>query len=266
MAQIPLDHQPLFSRRVLDKSLPTSAIPEHHKSLLDAWAQAIRDGSLRHRSEQQARGPFIEKFFVRLLGYRPFGHGSTEFTVSEETRTGSGSADLALGHFGPGFGKVLAPVELKGADTPNLDISMPGRQKSPVQQVWEYAMDTPHAKFLVLSNMLEIRLYAVGYTRRVYERFDLLDLADDAAEYHRFMRVLSADQLLGGHTASLLDESVKRELEVTRSLYADYRRWRIQLITALAQANDLDPGALNAPSQKLLDRVLFRLYAVWCGT
>ena len=261
MAQIPLDHLPLFSRRVLDKNLSQEAVPAVHQQLLSQWAATIRDGSLRRRGEQQIRGPFIERFFVKLLGYLPFGSGSAPHTVSEEARTGAGSADAALGHFGPAGDTVVAPVELKGADTPNLDISMPGRQKSPVQQVWEYAMDTPHAKFLVLSNMLEIRVYAVGHTRRVYERFDLLDVADDSAEYHRLMRVLSADQLLGGHTASLLDESTKREREITRELYADYKRWRIQLITALAHANDLAPGALIGPSQKLLDRVLFVAFA-----
>lgn len=261
MAQIPLDHQSLFSRRVLDRNLPVSPVPEAHQRLLSDWAMAIRDGSLRRRSEQQIRGPFIEKFFVKLLGYQPFGSGNAAYTVSEEARTGTGSADLALGHFGPATHKVVAPVELKGADTPNLDISLPGRHKSPVQQVWEYAMDTPHAKFLVLSNMLEIRLYAVGYTRRVYERFDLLELADDPAQYHRFMRVLGADQLLGGFTAQLLDESIRREQEITRALYADYKRWRIHLIAALADANGMDPGAMIAPSQKLLDRVLFVAFA-----
>lgn len=261
MAQIPLDHQSLFSRRVLDRNLPTTAVPEAHKKLLTEWASAIRDGSLRRRTERQIRGPFIEKFFVKLLGYQPFGSGSASYTVSEEAKTGAGSADLALGRFGPDAHQVLAPVELKAADTPNLDISMPGRHKSPVQQVWEYAMDTPHAKFLVLSNMLEVRLYAVGHTRRVYERFDLLDLADDPAVYHRFMRALSADQLLGGHTAKLLDESSRIEQEITRSLYTDYKRWRVQLITALSHANDLEPSRLIAPSQKLLDRVLFVAFA-----
>ena len=78
VAQIPLDHPSLFSRRVLDRSLPASPVPEAHQRLLIDWANAVHDGSLRHRSEQQIRGPFIEKFFVKLLGYRPFGSGSAE--------------------------------------------------------------------------------------------------------------------------------------------------------------------------------------------
>ncbi len=260
MAQKPLDHQPLFNARLLERVLSDEPVPPGHQQLLSEWAEAIRSGAIRQRSEQQIRGPFIQKFFVELLGYVPFASAS-EFTVTHEARTGMGSADVALGRFGARGDEVVAPVELKGADTPNLDIMMPGRQKSPVQQVWEYAMDTPNCKFLVLSNMLEIRLYAVGHTRRVYERFDLLEVADSPRQYHRLMRLLGAGNLLGGDTAQLLNESARFEKEITRALYADYKSWRIQLITALAQANALDPGALIAPAQKLLDRVLFVAFA-----
>lgn len=260
MAQTPPDHQALFNARLLERVLPQAPVPPAHQQLLDEWAEAIRSGAIRQRSEQQIRGPFIQKFFVEMLGYVPFASAS-EFTVTHEARTGTGSADVALGRFGAQGDEVVAPVELKGADTPNLDIMMPGRQKSPVQQVWEYAMDTPNCKFLVLSNMLEIRLYAVGHTRRVYERFDLLEVADNPRHYHRLLLLLGADQLLGGGTAQLLDESARVEKEITRALYQDYKSWRIQLITELAQANAREPGALIAPAQKLLDRVLFVAFA-----
>jgi hypothetical protein len=130
-----------------------------------------------------------------------------------------------------------------------------------VQQAWEYAMDLPNCKFVLLSNMLEIRLYAVGHTRRVYERFDLLEVAEHPAHYQRLMLLLGADNLLSGRTLALLNESGQIEKQITRELYADYKRWRIQLITALAQANDLAPGALITPAQKLLDRVLFVAFA-----
>lgn len=49
-------------------------------------------------------------------------------------------------------------MELKGTDTPDLDAIMPGRYESPVQQVWEYAMDTPGCQFPLVSNIVEIRL------------------------------------------------------------------------------------------------------------
>ncbi len=260
MAQQPLDHQALFNARLIARSLTTVATPPAHQQLLSDWADTIRSGAIRGRSEQQIRGSFTQKFFVELLGYTAFG-SATHFTMGDENFVGKGRADVVLGHFGPNGDQVIAPVELKGADTPNLDVTMPGRYKSPVQQAWEYAMDTPNCKFLLVSNMLEIRLYAVGHTRRVYERFDLVEMADNPQHYQRLMLLLGADNLLGGRTAALLAESGQIEKQITRELYADYKRWRIQLITALAQANDLPPGALITPAQKLLDRILFVAFA-----
>ena len=260
MPQTPLDHQPLFNARLIARSIAAQSTPPAHQQLLDDWAKVIRSGAIRQRGEQQIRGAFTQKFFCELLGYSAFGT-ATPYTLADENYVGKGRADLVLGHFGPQGDQILVPVELKGADTPNLDLMMPGRYKSPVQQVWEYAMDLPNAKFLLLTNMLEIRLYAVGHTRRVYERFDILELADSPTQYQRLMLLLGADGLLGGRTLALLNESGQIEKQITRELYADYKRWRIQLITALAHANDLAPGALITPAQKLLDRILFVAFA-----
>ena len=53
-------------------------------------------------------------------------------------------------------------MELKGAKTRDLDAIMPGRNKSPVQQAWEYGMDAKGAKWVMVTNYLELRLYAIG--------------------------------------------------------------------------------------------------------
>ena len=57
-----------------------------------------------------------------------------------------GSVDLALGRFGGKPPEILAPFELKGAKTKDLDAIMPGRNKTPVQQAWEYAMNARGVK------------------------------------------------------------------------------------------------------------------------
>jgi hypothetical protein len=256
MVQSPLDTPSLFNARLIKQSVPSAAVPPAHQQVLDEWAETIRSGAIRQHSEQQIRGSFTQKIFCEVLGYSGFG-SAPNFTLSHETAVGKGRADTVLGHFGPEGNQPMVPMELKGADTPNLDLTMAGRYKSPVQQAWEYAMDLPNCKFLLLSNMLEIRLYAVGHTRRVYERFGLLDLASSSVAYQRFMLLLGADNLLGGRTLALLNESGQIEKQITRALYTDYRRWRVQLITALAHANELPPGELITPAQKLLDRVLF---------
>ena len=257
-----LFHQPLFNQSLLKKRIPAQPTPAAHKKILHDWAATIRDGSLHQQKETSIRGPFIRKFFVELLGYKPFGEGGMEWTVHEEQQTGPGSADAALGYFTGQHRRVVAPVELKGGDTQNLDAIMPGRHKSPVQQAWEYANDTRDCQWVLLSNMLEIRLYAVSHTRQVYERWDILDLADSDAEYQRFRLILGADNLLGGRTAQLLKDSAGADKAITQALYRDYRQWRQTLIIALAQHNPDSPFAsIIEHAQTILDRVLFIAFA-----
>ena len=268
MSTLPLDHQNLFNARLIARSSAGDAVPPAHQQVLSDWAEAIRSGAIRQQKEQQIRSAFVQKIFCEVLGYTTFGSGNAgSYSLADESYVGKGRVDVVLGQFGgaesgkPHNDRVLVPLELKGPNTSNLDVMMPGRFKSPVQQVWEYAMDTPHAKFLLLTNMLEIRLYAVGYTRRVYERFDLLEIADNPAQFQRMQLLLGVNNLLGGRTLELLNESGAIEKQITRELYADYKRWRIQLIIALAHANPIEPGALIAPVQKLLDRILFVAFA-----
>lgn len=259
----PLNHQPLFNARLITRSCAADAVPLAHQQILRDWSETIGNKSIYQQKEQHIRNAFVQKIFCEVLGYSTFG-SSGGYTLADEKYVGKGRVDVVLGRFGnnnPQDDQILVPFELKGADTPDLDVMMSGRFKSPVQQVWEYAMDVPNAKFLLLTNMLEIRLYAVGHTRRVYERFDLLEIANNPAEYHRFQLLLSVNNLLGGRTLELLNESGAIEKQITRELYADYRRWRVQLIIALAQSNDLEPKVLIAPVQKLLDRILFVAFA-----
>ncbi len=257
-----LFHNPLFNQALLKKRLPTQPTPAAHKKILHDWAATIRDGSIHKQKETSIRGPFIRKFFVELLGYKPFGEGGGEWTVHEEQQTGPGSADAALGYFAASARRVVAPVELKGGDTQNLDAIMPGRHKSPVQQAWEYANDTQDCQWVLLSNMLEIRLYAISQTRQVYERWDILDLADSDTEYQRFRLILGADNLLGGRTAQLLKDSAGADKAITQALYRDYRQWRQTLIIALAQSNPGLPfAAIIEHAQTILDRVLFIAFA-----
>ncbi|MDR5757916.1 Eco57I restriction-modification methylase domain-containing protein [Caballeronia sp. LZ035] len=258
---MPSSHEPLFNQRFLANRVSSQPTPPEHKKILHDWASAIKAGTLRKQKETEVRGPFIQRFFVDILGYRPFGSGGHNWTINDEKRTGNGSADTALGHYDATDKRVFAPVELKGADTPNLDAIMPGRHKSPVMQAWEYAMDTPGCQFLLVSNMVEIRLYAVGHTRQVYERFDILELADSDAAYWKFRQLLGADRFLNGETTKLLKESGLAEKEVTRRLYSDYKTWRVNLLIALMQSTGKPADELLEPVQKLLDRVLFVAFA-----
>lgn len=246
---------PLFNARLIEKNIRNpKPLPSEHEAVLTAWAENLTKGI--YDSETKNDGQFIQRILVDVLGYSESAHGST-WTVQKNQPVGKGNVDVALGEFSTESTTIIAPFELKGAKTKDLDAIMPGRNKSPVQQAWEYAMDAKGAKWVLVSNYREIRLYAVGYGRKDYECFDLTSLTQPE-NYARFMLLLSAKNLLGEQTLNLLKESEKAGKEITNRLYADYRTLRENVIRTLKQDNPSVPELeIISYAQTILDRVLF---------
>lgn len=250
----------LFNRKTLARHIKPDSLPEDHLAALEAWAELIRDGRIYSLKEVALHGQFTSKIVEGVLGYHGPA-GGAEYTVATEQTILRGSVDLALGRFGGKKPEILAPFELKGADTRDLDAIMPGRNKSPVQQAWEYAMNARGVKWVLVSNYIELRLYGFGEGTAAYESFRL-DQLTNPDEYARFMLLLSADSLLSGRTLDLLRESRREDKDITDKLYRDYKAQRLQLLGAVQEADDtieaLDAIAL---AQKILDRVLFIAFA-----
>ncbi|MDX5367395.1 MAG: N-6 DNA methylase [Alphaproteobacteria bacterium] len=250
----------LFNRKTLKRHL--HRIPENadHNATLEAWADLIASQRIFGLKETALRGDFTAKIIENVLGYRGPTAGA-EYTVAAEQAILRGSVDLALGRFGGKTSDIVAAFELKGAATRDLDAIMPGRNKSPVQQAWEYAMNAPGVKWVLVSNMIELRLYGFGEGTAAYESFRL-DRLTQHEEYARFMLLLSAENLLSGRTLELLKESRLEDKDITGKLYDDYSRLRIKLIGAVQSASKgIDPLDAIATAQKILDRVLFVAFA-----
>lgn len=253
---------PLFNKKIIQKKLNVAEIPAAHLSLLQSWKNRILSRDLEKQTEVALQGVFMQNVLVDILGYQAFGECET-YTVAKEYPIAGGAVDLALGRFcnDKQGDAVQAVFELKGAKTKNLDAIMSGRTKSPVQQAWDYAVNSKGCQWVLVSNYVEIRLYAFGYTKFVYESFELAKLTE-REEYARFMLCLQADNLLSGHTKQLLEQSQQAEKEITTQLYADYKSLREKLITRLMQDNpEIAPLELISPAQKLLDRILFVAFA-----
>ncbi len=250
----------LFNRKTLKRHVKPVPIPADHLAALATWAEMIHSGRVYGLKETALHGQFAAKIIEGVLGYHGPA-GGADYTVATEQAILRGSVDLALGRFGGKTPEILAPFELKGADTRDLDAIMPGRNKTPVQQAWEYAMNARGVKWVLVSNMIELRLYGFGEGTTAYEAFQL-DRLTDPDEYARFMLLLSADSLLSGRTLDLLKQSRAEDRDITDSLYQDYKTLRLKLIGAV-QAADAAIAPLDAiaVAQKILDRVLFIAFA-----
>ncbi len=246
--------QPLFSPKLIKSRFAALALPDSHRNTITEWADSLKSG-LNREKEESIRPAFLQHFFVAMLGYRLM--GGLAWTLHHEKGAASGSADAALGTFTTEQRQVVAPFELKGPKTANLDALMPGRHKSPVQQAWEYAIDLPGSQFVLVSNCIEVRLYALGYGRAAYERWQVPDLLQPE-HYASFTGLLHADNLLSGATAALLKDNAAQERAITLALYTDYKTLRQDLILGLHQQNPAVAFAdLVRHAQKLIDRLLF---------
>ena len=250
----------LFNRKTLKRHIKPAPIPAGHLAALNSWTDMIRSGRVYALKETALHGQFAAKIIEGVLGYHGPA-GGADYTVATEQAILRGSVDLALGRFGGKTPEILAPFELKGADTRDLDAIMPGRNKTPVQQAWEYAMNARGVKWVLVSNMIELRLYGFGEGTTAYEAFQL-DRLTDPDEYARFMLLLSADSLLSGRTLDLLKQSRAEDRDITDSLYQDYKALRLKLIGAVQAADPaIAPLDAIAVAQKILDRVLFIAFA-----
>ena len=255
-----MTHKPLLSIKVVSKAVSEilGPVPDDHLSIIKDWQEKTKFGS----SETNLDGSFITGFLCPLLGYAE-SNATGKWTIQKNTAiAGTGNVDVGIGHFtSDGKASLVAPFELKGPKTKDLDAIMPGRHKTPVQQAWEYAMDTKGAQWVLVSNMTEIRLYAVGYGRQAYEIFKLNEL-HQPKDYARFKLLLGAPALLGGGAASLLKLSETADKDITNRLYRDYKALRSNLIQGLQKHNvSLSVEDAIQYAQTILDRVLFIAFA-----
>jgi hypothetical protein len=232
------------------------------------YARTVNSAKFARMKETSARPLFIEEVLQKFLGYKKFSPDGPH-TLAHEEQAGTGSVDVALGHFALPDGKdnVIAPFELKGPTTTDLDAIMPGRGLSPVQQAWNYAIDLPGCRWVLVSNCVELRLYGFGRGREAFEQFDLRKL-DDRYEQERLWLLLSSGRLLDGATEALLRETDSAYKTITNELYGQYNELRSSLVQFLTDAPDgpkLTLAAAIEPAQKILDRILFIAFAQRTG-
>jgi len=224
------------------------------------WAEMAADPGIDLKNESQLEQEFNRVILQRVLGYTVSRPGIPGTMEAKQGIPGGTIVDVALGHFAPNQALIIAPLELKGPKVA-LDRIMPGRAKTPVQQAWDYAMDTPGARWVLICNMRELRLYAFGHGRQLHESFDLRKI-DQPDELRRLRLLLSADRLLTDETKQLLDRSAQADRDVTNQLYRDYKNVRGELTAFVAdQHPKISTEDRIRLVQTVLDRLLFIAFA-----
>jgi len=261
---------PLFNYKVVAEARKrfTPAPSTRQTEAVRSYVKTIKAPTFAKRKETEVRNLFVQRVLGDILGYTQI-DSEPPYTLAFERAIRRGSVDVALGRFGRTDrpDEIMAPFELKEPGTRDLDAIMPGRGRSPVQQAWDYAIDAPGSRWVLVSNCVEIRLYGFGRGRDAYELFDLTKL-DDPEEHARLCLILSAERLLGGATDALLRDTDGAYKNITNDLYSEYKELRDRLIGFLTGAVDGPKLTLLSAielAQKLLDRILFIAFAQRTG-
>lgn len=261
-------------RRYLDDHRAT-AIPglDATAAIIRDWLKALRGTSVSKETSLEQK--FGQEILAGALGYRlwPPSPGATATAwpkpPSSETEI-AGEPDFVLGTFDSDRRDFAAILELK---SPGTDLDAPQSRadhRTPVEQAFDYAHQLLGVRWVLVSDMIQIRLYSVESARE-FERFPLdLDaqLSQSAAidQLRRLLLLLHHDYLINGGNESpvarLHRKSASRQMQIRQGFYRVYFEIRRDLFHSIREAVsqggvEITRNELLEATQRLLDRLMF---------
>jgi type I restriction-modification system DNA methylase subunit len=260
----------LFNKKILDKHLDSYEIDDYERKLkvVTDWQRNLK--TIVGVNETRLQGAFLTGFFRNVLGYSTLDQANEEGDYSLEieptTEVDATHPDGSLGLFTTTDkkNKTVAVIELKSPKH-----SLDEKQKSrtgkdygtPVEQAFGYATKHDGCKWVIVSNMIEIRLYKYTRGQGHYESF-LISILDQEDNFKKFNFLLSKANLINPNGTSLTfklsEETYQHEEDISTEFYNLYKQIRINLFEHLKENNsDYEKELLLEKSQKFLDRITF---------
>ncbi len=245
----------MFKQKIIDKyakSLDETKLKAAYENfkVYQAKAEAIKGFK-----EEEYQDGFLRDVFELCLGYTLKTTNPSGYDLSRERKneTDGKKADGAITI----DSEVVALIELKDQNTKNLDAARKG-ELSPVDQCFRYLNSHQKAKYAIVSNFDELRLYVGKKTE--YEKYNLFSLDFDG--FKRLYLVMSFESIKSGLTARLKEETDSFEKQISKELYRDYSLFRSRLFDDIRTNNThMEPHKLLRLTQTLCDRIIFILFA-----
>jgi type I restriction-modification system DNA methylase subunit len=253
------------------------------QALIKNWQKNCESFNPDVDKETTDENEFVDILFKKILGYSGKGADSDnynilpKFKIDGASATGkAGYADLALGYFSKNKTDAEVVVEFKGQDSDNLTkLSNRTDKLSPVDQCWKYLVNHTSAKWGIVTNFNEIRIYNKEKGQNVYETFyfnvpeedkhKFLPLSTET-EILKLISILKKENLLTTNGVSKTGELLKNkgveETKVLKEFYLEYKSLRSQIFYEALKYNtqyetDRPKSELLQLVQKFLDRIIF---------
>lgn len=269
---------PLLSEQVLDRFRTDQErvvgikASDPALSWIKYWT---REDIAQKWTELELEQKFNQKFFSTILEYSlgPRDNTWNAWPKPSTQHTGlSKKPDLLLGNFSTEDSPInpIAVVELKKPGT-SLDAPQPQYDnKTPVEQAFEYAENLPPTRWIIVSDMISIRLYGIDDINR-YHDFDLNNCVTVSGqnltnEFEDLYFLLHRESLIEGGTDSkvsrLIQTTSKKQRSFQEGFYDVYSQIRLDLLEAISnwlEENGIDYTRRDSIEavQRLLDRMIF---------
>jgi hypothetical protein len=206
--------------------------------------------NIRNSKEEQFQEGFLRELFVKILGYTLNPEPNFNLITEHKNETGSKKADGAI----LVNGEVVGVIELKDGKTTDL--------KQVESQVFGYKNYHRNASYVIISNFEKLRFYidnAIDFIE-----FNLFSLSKE--EFAILWLCLGYQNIASNFPKQIKAESTSNEDQITKQLYKEYADFKRALFDDLTKHNpNYDQLTLFKKSQKILDRILFILFAEDCG-
>lgn len=241
--------QTLFQTLVIKNHLKTqdqNALIQAYDKFTHHFHNPSVQANIKQSKEEQYQEGFLRDLFVNILGYTLNPTDGYNLTTELKNLKNAKKCDGAILK----DTKALAVIELKGMDTTDLS-----RIES---QAFGYKNNHPTCRYVITSNFQKLRFYmdnAVDFIE-----FDLFTL--DFERFSLLFLLLYAKNLLNDLPMQLKSESISQEEKITKQLYKDYSKFKLDLFDNICKHNgEHDTLLLFGKTQKLLDRLLFIFFA-----
>jgi hypothetical protein len=206
--------------------------------------------NIRNSKEEQFQEGFLRELFVKILGYTLNPDANYSLITEKKNESNSKKADGAI----LVNGDVVGVIELKDGKTTDL--------KQVETQAFGYKNYHRKASYVIISNFEKLRFYidnAIDFIE-----FNLFSLSRE--DFAVLWLCLNYQNIASNLPKQIKAESVSNEDQVTRQLYKEYSVFKRALFEDLTKLNPTyDRLTLFKKSQKLLDRLLFILFAEYSG-
>ncbi|MCC6516808.1 MAG: Eco57I restriction-modification methylase domain-containing protein [Chitinophagales bacterium] len=239
----------LFQKSILNqylKELDKTKVANAYALFKAHFHNAVIQQHIRESKEEQYQGEFLIDLFVNVLGYTKNPQPNFNLQTEQKNETDSKKADGAILK----GGNVIAVIELKGTNTTDLN--------TVTSQAFGYKNNQKNCKYVLISNFEKLRFYIDNAID--FEEFNLFALTEN--EFALLYLCLQCENLLSDLPNKIKQASTVKEENITKQLYKDYSDLKRKLFSDIVHLNpQYDKLILFKKSQKLLDRILFILFA-----